>query len=130
VLSGTPPILAMVPVIAGLELVAEAGMANIRAKSLQLTDFVVELTGAWLVEHGVRIGSPLEHAARGGHITLTRAGFKEITGQLWDIGVIPDYREPDGIRIGVSPLSTSFREVHDGLAALRDLLASGRAVNG
>ncbi len=130
VLSGTPPILAMVPVIAGLELVAEAGMANIRAKSLQLTDFVVELTGAWLVEHGVRIGSPLEHAARGGHITLTRAGFKEITGQLWDIGVIPDYREPDGIRIGVSPLSTSFREVHDGLAALRDLLARGRAVNG
>jgi len=123
VLSGTPPVLAMVPVIAGLELVAEAGMAAIRAKSLRLTDFVVELTEAWLVEHGVRIASPLEHAARGGHITVTRPGAKEVTGALWDVGVVPDYREPDGIRIGVSPLSTSFREVYDGLAALRDLLA-------
>ncbi|MEO9220228.1 MAG: kynureninase [Mycobacteriaceae bacterium] len=129
VLSGTPPILAMVPVIAGLELVEEVGMAAIRTKSLQLTDFVIELAQAWLVEHGARIASPREHRERGGHITLMRPGFKELTAALWEVGVIPDYRQPDGIRIGVSPLSTSFREVHDGLAALRELLAGGRAVN-
>ena len=45
--------------------------------------------------------------------------------ELWDRGVIPDYREPDGIRIGLAPLSTSFEETRLGLAVLREILARG-----
>lgn len=56
-------------------------------------------------------------------MTLRRADFREVTTQLWERGVVPDYRDPGGIRIGPAPLSTSFRELHDGLAVLRDLLA-------
>ena len=59
---------------------------------------------------------------RGGHVTLRRPGFAEILEPLWDAGVIPDYRRPDGIRIGPAPLSTSFTELHRGLAVLRSLL--------
>lgn len=44
--------------------------------------------------------------------------------ELWAHGLVADYREPDGIRIGLAPLSTSFTELHDGLAVLRDVLAS------
>jgi kynureninase len=123
VLSGTPPILAMVPLIAGLELIEEAGMPAVRAKSIRLTAFALELVEAWLAPLGVSVVSPLEQARRGGHITLQRNGFRAVLEDLWKLGVIPDYREPDGIRIGLAPLSTSFAEVHAGLRVFRDVLA-------
>jgi kynureninase len=123
VLSGTPPILAMVPLIAGLELIEEVGMPAIRAKSLQLTAFALELADAWLAPLGVIVVSPREDGRRAGHITLQRKGFRAVLDELWKVGVIPDYREPDGIRIGLAPLSTSFAEVHEGMRIFREILA-------
>jgi kynureninase len=123
VLSGTPPILAMVPLLAGVELLAEAGIAAVREKSLQLTDFALEQSDAELAPLGARLVSPRAPARRGGHITLRRAGFRDVLADLWRRGVIPDYRDPDGIRIGLSPLSTSFAEVHRGMRIFRELAA-------
>ncbi|WNB86564.1 kynureninase [Cellulomonas sp. ATA003] len=120
--SGTPPILAMVPLRCGLEVIGRAGMAAVRAKSLRLTEFTLELVDAWFGDLGVDVVSPRDPARRGGHVTLHRADFREVTDELWRRGVIPDYRDPGGIRIGPAPLSTSFLEVHDGLAVLRDVL--------
>ncbi|MBG0560298.1 kynureninase [Actinoplanes aureus] len=125
-LSGTPPILAMVPLHANLDMLAEAGIEAVRAKSLLLTDYVLELADAWLVPHGVEVISPRDVTRRGGHVTLRRAGFRELLEPLWDSGVIPDYRRPDGLRIGPAPLSTSFAEIHQGLAVLRDLVEKQR----
>ena len=119
-ISGTPPILAMVPLEASLDLVEEAGIEAIRAKSVALTEFVIRLADELLVPLGVEVVSPRDAATRGGHVTLRRKGFREITAALWAQGVIPDYRDPDGLRIGVSPLSTSFAEVAVGMLALRD----------
>jgi kynureninase len=121
-LSGTPPILAMVPLQANLDMLAAAGLEAVRAKSTLLTEFAVELADAWLAPLGVELVSPREPARRGGHLTLRRPSFAEILEPLWDAGVIPDYRRPDGIRIGPAPLSTSFGEVYRGLSVLRDLL--------
>ena len=123
--SGTPPILAAVPLLASLDLLEEAGIAAVRAKSVALTRFALELADEWLVPHGVEVISPRDPDHRGGHITIRRPGFRDIVDELWARGVLPDYREPDGIRIGPAPLSTSFAELHDGLAVLRDILDSG-----
>jgi kynureninase len=123
VVSGTPPILAMVPLLAGLDLLEEAGIAAVQAKAEALTGFAIELVDAWLAPLGVRLATPREAQWRGGHVMLRRAGFRELLPRLWERGVIPDFREPDGIRIGPSPLSTSFAEVHAGLDVLRELLA-------
>ncbi len=122
VLSGTPPILAMVPLIAGLELLEEAGIEAVREKSRQLTRFALDLVDAWLAPLGVKVVSPMDPDHRGGHITLQRNGFRSTLEELWKLGVIPDYREPDGIRIGLAPLSTSFTELHAGMRIFRDLL--------
>ncbi len=122
-ISGTPPILAMVPLLASLDLIEEVGMPAIRAKSLALTAYTLELADAWLADLGVTVAGPREEWRRGGHVMLQRPGFEKVLPGLWERGVLPDYRRPDGIRIGPAPLSTSFREVHDGLAVLRDLLA-------
>lgn len=121
-LSGTPPVLGMLPLTVSLDMLAEAGIDAVREKSLRLTDYALDLTDAWLVPRGVTVASPRARARRGGHVTLVRPGFAELLAPLWERGVLPDYRAPDGLRIGPAPLSTSFAEVHAGLAALRDLL--------
>ncbi len=122
-LSGTPPILAMLPLLASLEMYEEAGMPAVRAKSVRLTDFALELVDAWLAPHGVQVASPRDSTRRGGHVTVRRPGFRDVVAELWRRGVIPDYREPDGMRLGLAPLSTSFVEVYRGMSVLRDVLA-------
>ena len=121
-LSGTPPVLGMLPLTVSLELLAEAGIEAVREKSLLLTGYALELSDAWLAPLGVSVASPRDPARRGGHITLVRPGFAELLAPLYERGVLPDYREPDGLRIGLAPLTTTFAEVHDGLAVLRDLI--------
>jgi kynureninase len=125
IVSGTPPILAAVPLLASLDLLEEAGIGAVRAKSLALTDFALQLVDDWLAPHGVELISPRDPECRGGHITIRRPGFRAVVDELWARGVLPDYREPDAIRIGPAPLSTSFTEVHDGLAVLREILDGG-----
>ena len=121
-LSGTPPILAMVPLHANLDMLAEAGIEAVRAKSMLLTGYVLEVAERRLAPLGVEVVSPREPGRRGGHVTLRRPGFEQLLVSLWDNGVIPDYRRPDGIRIGPAPLSTSFAEVYRGMSVLRSLL--------
>ena len=129
-LSGTPPVLATVALEAMLELVERVGMPAIRAKSVALTDFAE----AALAEHvlpravgGVRpaLASPPAGPHRGSHLTVTHPSFSAVNAALWQRGVIGDFRAPDGIRIGLSPLSTTFAEVELGVAALGEEL--GRA---
>jgi kynureninase len=118
--SGTPPILGMIPLRSSLELLEEVGVPAVREKSVLLTELTVDLADAWFP--GVRVASPRDPQRRGGHVTLCRDDFRATTAQLWERGVIPDFRAPDGIRVGLAPLSTSFTELYDGMLVLRDLL--------
>jgi kynureninase len=125
-LSGTPPILAMVPLQANVDMLAEAGIEAVRAKSRQLTAYVLELADEWLAPLGVEVAGPRDADRRGGHVTLRRSGFADLLEPLWERGVIPDFRRPDGLRIGPAPLSTSFAEVYRGLSILQALLEKNR----
>jgi kynureninase len=117
-LSGTPSILAMLPVADMLSVVDEVGMAAVRAKSERLTAFVVEWFDAELAGLGVRLASPRDPGRRGSHVTLDHPAFESMVPALHGRGVIPDFRRPDGLRIGLSPLSTSFAELELGLEAV------------
>lgn len=119
-LSGTPPILGMLPMEDMLGLVEAAGIDAIRAKSVALTSYAVELADRLLPE--VTVISPRDPALRGGHVTFHHERMREVTARLWQRDVIPDYRDPGGLRIGLSPLSTSFAEVEAGLAAVAEEL--------
>ncbi|MGM9473672.1 kynureninase [Pseudarthrobacter sp. YS3] len=121
-LSGTPAIFGMLAMRGTLDLIEGTGMAAIRAKSLDLTAYAVDLFEAWLEPLGVQLSSPREPERRGSHITLDHPAFRNVTAALWEQDVIPDFRAPQGIRIGLSPLSTSFAELYRGMAAVRDLL--------
>jgi kynureninase len=122
-ISGTPPILSMVPLAGALDVIEEAGMPAIRAKSVALCEFAIELTDALLAPHGVTVASPRESARRGSHLTLRHERFRDLVDALWEAGVLLDFREPDCLRIGLSPLTTTFAEVHRGLTGVERSLA-------
>jgi kynureninase len=121
-LSGTPAIFGMLAMRGTLDLLEEVGMPAVREKSRLLTAFAVELHDAWLAPAGVTLGTPRDPESRGSHITVDYPAFREMTAALWEQDVIPDFRAPHGIRIGLSPLSTSFAELYRGVAAIRDRL--------
>lgn len=123
-ISGTPPIVGMVPMRDMLELIDRVGMAAVRRKSLALGAFTLEFADALLAPLGVRVASPRDGCARGSHVTLEHPAFRELTGELWARGVIPDFRPPRGLRIGLSPLSTGFVELATGLSVVERLLAA------
>ena len=123
-LVGTPSILALTAVQAGVELVAEAGIEAIRAKSVALTEYAIGLADEWLASLGCSLGSPRDASRRGGQVAIRHPEARGLTRAMIDRGVIPDFRAPDTIRIGLSPLSTSFADVHRGLAVLRELLVA------
>ena len=119
-LSGTPAIVGMLPLQDMLELVAEVGIEQVRAKSLGLTAYAAGLAEELLAPLGVGLASPRDPEQRGGHVTLAHPAMREVTAALWERDVIPDYRDPGGLRIGLSPLSTSYAEVERGLRSVRE----------
>jgi kynureninase len=121
-LSGTPSIVGMLAMQDMLALIEQAGIAEIRAKSIALTEFAIHVSDQLLSPLGVQLASPRQSARRGSHVTLEHSEFGVATARLWELGVIPDFRPPNGLRIGMSPLSTSFGEVYRGLTAIREVL--------
>ncbi|HUG31001.1 MAG TPA: kynureninase [Candidatus Limnocylindria bacterium] len=122
-LVGTPGILGLTAAQAGIEVVAEAGIDAIRWKGIALTEYAVSLLDAWLAPLGCPLGSPRDAARRGAHIAIRHPNAGALAGALIERSVIVDYRAPDSIRVGMSPLTTSFEDVHRGISSLRSLLA-------
>lgn len=122
-LSGTPAIVGMLPLLDMVELIAEASLEAVRAKSVALTAYAASVAEELLAPLGVTLASPTDPERRGGHVNLVHPAMREVTARLWERDVIPDYRDPDGLRIGLSPLSTSYAEVRAGLEAVRKVLS-------
>jgi kynureninase len=117
-ISGTPPIVGMLAMRDMLELIDEVGIDAVREKSVRLTEWAIQLYDELLRPNGVLLYSPRDSSTRGGHVTVEHPKFKDVTDRLWTIGVIPDFRPPSGIRLGLSPLSTSYSEVAIGVQAI------------
>ena len=115
-LTGSPPVLSVSALEPALDLVLEAGIGAIRQKSIQQTEYLISLAGAWLFDRGFRLGSPEYAERRGSHVSLKHAEAYRICRALIDPAagersVIPDFREPNNIRLGISPLYNTFEEI-------------------
>ena len=122
-LAGTPGILGVAAVEEGVRIVAEAGIGAIRAKSVALTELAVALHDAWLAPLGFTLGSPREPARRGSHVAVRHPEARRLCARLIAANVVPDFRAPDSIRLGLSPLTTSFVEVRQALERLARIAA-------
>jgi kynureninase len=120
-LTGTPGMLGLAAAEEGIRVSVEAGIEAIRAKGIALTEYAIALHDAWLAPIGFMLGSPRDAARRGSHVSVRRADARDLTRRLIEAGVIPDFRAPDSIRLGLSPLTTSFADVARGIAILARL---------
>lgn len=119
-LLGTPSILALAAADEGIAITAEAGITAIAAKAQELTAFGIELCD----QYGLETCTPRDAARRGGHVAVVHDRAWELTHSLTAQGVIGDFREPDIVRLGMSPLTTSFVDVFDGITAVADHAAT------
>lgn len=121
-LCGTQPVVSLAMVECGLEVFEETTMEAIRAKSLQLTDLFIELVESRCAGHPLGLVTPREHARRGSQVSFTHPHGYAVMQALIERGVIGDYREPEIMRFGFTPLYTSFADVWDAVEILKDIL--------
>jgi len=125
-LVGTPPILSLLTLESALDTIQEAGIERLRRKSVLLTEYIVFLADTVLSPLGFSLGSPRDPERRGSHVSLRHSEGYRITRVLVEeLNVLPDFREPDNIRFGMSPLYTSFTEVWQAVDRTRRVVEEG-----
>lgn len=119
---GTPHVLSLAPLLGALEIFTEAGIENIREKSLKLNRFLMDLVEQELSNMGFSIGSPHEDLRRGGHVSLEHNEAARICKALKENGIIPDFRAPNNIRLAPVALYTSYSEVCEAVDVLKKIM--------
>jgi kynureninase len=125
---GSPPILSLKAIEPAVDLLLEAGIERLRRKSVRQTEYLIYLAEEWLFPLGFSLGSPRSSDQRGSHVSLRHPEGYRINRAMIEspspaVKVIPDFRAPDNIRLGVAPLYTSFVEVHRAIERMRVIVA-------
>jgi kynureninase len=120
--SGTPAVLGLVALDEALAVLERAGMARVRTKAVALTTLAADLAHAWLAPLGFTLASPVDARRRGSHVALRHPEARRLSRALREeAATVADFRPPDLLRVGLSPLTTRFTEVWDGLDRIRRL---------
>jgi kynureninase len=119
-LTGTPSVLSLAAIEPGVDLLLEAGMDFVRAKSLQQSEYLIALYEEHLRPLGFQLNSPRDPARRGSHVSLGHPdGWRINRALIEQMHVLPDFRAPDNIRLGITPLYTSFDDIYQAVQRLR-----------
>jgi kynureninase len=121
-LCGTQPVVSLALVECGLDIFARTDMAAIRQKSLALSDLFIQLIEERCASHPLRLETPREHVRRGSQVSVAHPDGYAVMKALIDRGVMGDYREPEIMRFGFTPLYTRFVDAWDAVEILRDIL--------
>lgn len=122
-LTGTPTMLSLIPLAAGLDLLLEAGMERVRAKSVQQTEYLIYLWRQFLEPNGVVLKSPRDFAWRGSHIAFGHPEALRISRALKEeMNVLPDFRQPDNLRFAAAPLFNSYYEIYQAVIRLHNVI--------
>jgi kynureninase len=116
-LHGTPGILGLTAARSGIATTVEAGISAIAAKARAITQYGILVADAL----GLAVASPRDATVRGGHVAIRHPDAVRVHRELEARGVIVDKRDPDILRLGMSPLTTRFVDVYDALVHLADI---------
>jgi kynureninase len=123
-LTGTPPILSLSAVEPGIDMLLEAGIERLHERSVRLNEYLIALWEAQLAPLGFRLNSPRDPARRGSHVSLGHdEGLRVNLALIRDMKVLPDFRRPDNIRLGIAPLYNTFADLHTAVERLRAVVA-------
>jgi kynureninase len=121
----SPSLIGLRCIKSAFSMIEEAGIGAISEKAAIGTEMMIQLYDAWLADLGFTLLTSRNPQERGGHISLGHPDAARICVALREFAdVIPDYRTPNSIRLAIAPLPTSYVEVWDGFARIRDLVAS------
>ena len=121
----SPSIIGMRCVTTAFEMIERAGLSAIAQKAAQGTELMLALHDSWLAPLGFSVVTPRDSNRRGGHISVRHPDARKISEAMRIFGnVIGDFRQPDCIRLAMSPLATSYVEVFDGFERIRDVVAT------
>jgi kynureninase len=120
---GTPEILSLLALDAALDVWDGVSLSDVRGKSLGLTDFFLECVAALVPAGRLESVTPVAHAERGSQVSLRCAGAAEVTRELTSRGVVGDFRRPDVLRFGFTPLYTRYADALRAARVLADVLA-------
>jgi kynureninase len=123
-LVGTPPMLSLAALECGVDLMLEADMAAIRAKSQDLGDLFIALVEQELPGAGLALAAPRDASERGSQVSFRHPEGYAIVQALIARGVIGDFRAPDICRFGFGPLYTTYAEVWDAVGHLAAVMAA------
>ncbi|MEU6365321.1 kynureninase [Streptomyces sp. NPDC046931] len=120
---GTPDILSMLALEAALEVWDGVSIGAVRAKSLALTDFFLECVAAYVPEGRLESLTPAAHAERGSQVALRCEGAGEVMKRLIASGVVGDFRPPDVLRFGFTPLYVGFADAERAARVLAEVVS-------
>ena len=130
---GTAPMLSMLALEPALDIHLEVGIDRLREKSILQTDYLIFLAREWLLPLGFNLGSPVNSAQRGSHVSIRHPEAYRINRAMIDprsepadgvhrVVVIPDFRMPDNLRLGIAPIYTTFTDIHRAMARIREIV--------
>ena len=116
-LTGTPPVISLSAIEPGVDLILEAGIKEIREKSIAMSEYFISIWKSELTPLGFAMASPSNSHERGSHISVSHEEAFRITKALMNkrvdgFRIIPDFRAPNNIRLGFAPLYNSFEEIY------------------
>jgi kynureninase len=123
---GSPPMLSMKAIEPAVDILLRAGVDRLRAKSILQTEYLIWLAEQWLTPLGFTLGSPRQAARRGSHVSLRHPEAYRINRAMIEsappaVQVIPDFRAPDNIRLGIAPIYNTFTEIHRALDRMQTI---------
>ncbi len=121
---GTPSILALAALDVGVDIALRAPIAEVRAKSLRQGALLMELMMQLCPHAGLALATPMAEAARGSQVSIRHPGAYAVMQALIARGVIGDYRTPDVLRFGITPLTLRYVDLWDAVSVLSDVLRS------
>ncbi|MGZ6507225.1 MAG: kynureninase [Tumebacillaceae bacterium] len=119
---GTTHLFSSAPLLGSLNIFQEAGIERVRAKSLQQTEYLMQLIDELPSALGYTIGNPRDALRRGGHVSLEHAEAIRICKALKARGVIPDFRYPNVIRLAPVALYTSYEDIWQTVQILKEIV--------
>ena len=128
--TGTPSVLSTAGVENGVDIILETGMENIRRKSISQSEFLIKMIQSELLDLGFEFASPLESHKRGSHVSIRHKEAYKINRAMIEPTdpdqkvIIPDFRPPDIIRLGITPLYTSYADLYECIVRIKEIITA------